>query len=135
MPGAAFSRLTKSCQCRSRCSSDDESGNDQARSEGEREPGAPLGPGGFPWLKLRSQTGLHFRPKRFKAGGVAVKFCQVRAAQDMNAVDRILEASSQFARRIAADHSREIGVAPGRNPDLQIADPKFVQPFVVPGLE
>ena len=115
--------------------SDDESGDNQARSEGEREPGAPLGPGGFPWLKLRSQTGLHFGPKRFKAGGVAVKLRQVRAAQDMNAVDRVLEASSQFARRIAADHSREIGVASRRNPDLQIADAKFVQPFVVPGLE
>ena len=53
----------------------------------------------------------------------------------MNALDCILETDAEVARRIPADHGRQIGMRAGRDPDLQFADPKFLQRFIIPSLE
>ena len=87
--------------------------------------------GSFFRLILRAQTRLQFRPERFKGGRVALELRQGRAAQNMNALDRILETGAEFARRIPANDGGEISVCAGRDPDLQLADAKFLQRLVM----
>ena len=112
-----------------------QAGGHESGGEDEEEPGAGRPALAFFLGILRAQAVLELGAERPENRRIAVEVREGRTFQRVDAVDRILERGPQFARRISADHRREVSQAPGRDPDLEIAHAELVEVRIFAGLK